>query len=44
MLFGRYMHLKMAKPIHNDKPISSSERILHKGYDCKGSFKNNLWS
>jgi hypothetical protein len=36
MLYVRYVQLTKVKPIHKDKPISS-ERMLHKDYDRKGS-------
>jgi hypothetical protein len=26
------------------KPILSSERMLHKDYNCRGSVEKNLWS
>jgi hypothetical protein len=34
----QYVHLTKAKPIHiRRNPILSSERLLHKDYDRKGS-------
>jgi hypothetical protein len=30
-------HMELAKHIHKDKPILSSERLLHKNYGRKGS-------
>jgi hypothetical protein len=40
----RYVHLIKAKPFINDKPILSSERLLHKDYNSKGSGAKKIWS
>jgi hypothetical protein len=39
----RYMHLTKTEHIHKIQIILSSERMLHKDYDCKGSVEQNLW-
>jgi hypothetical protein len=42
MLYVRYVHLTKDQAYSWDKPIFSSERMLHKGYDCKGSVEKKI--
>jgi hypothetical protein len=37
MLYVQYVHLTEAKQSIRDKPILSSDIMLRRGYDCKGS-------
>jgi hypothetical protein len=46
MLYVQYVHIdEMPSKFIRDKPICSSERMLHKDYDRKSSVeKERLWS